>query len=1167
MSTQPNLSYEYQVGGALEVDAPSYVVRQADDDLYNALKAGKFCYVLNSRQMGKSSLRVQTRRRLEKENVACASIDLTGIGSEDATSDKWYTGIIYELNSNFSLEIDLRTWLREHKEFNPVHRLREFIEQVLLGSVRQDIVIFVDEIDSVLALNFGIDDFFAFLRFCYNQRAEQSEYRRLTFALLGVATPPDLIRDKNRTPFNIGHAIELNGFQFQEAQLLAQGLASKTSNPETVLREVLAWTGGQPFLTQKLCQLVLDAESLIVSGEERLWIENLVRSCIIENWESQDEPEHLRTIRNRLLRNEGNEQRIGKLLELYQQILQQREIPADGSDEQMELRLSGLVVQRQSKLEVYNRIYKEVFGQQWLKQELDDLRPPFYREALKAWFASDCQDKSQLLRGQVLEDARKWAEGKSLSNEDNQFLTASLDLERQEFAAALKPHNFKFKHGEAASSFDLISLCDNYPDEAEDYLFSKYLERWLFGRGKADLANLSRKIVASYQIEKRKGLEIFVREICKEQGQYAYPKIFFAPNELNLDEIPVGFQKRYSFKIDNKGRGFAWGDVTFDGYIPGLSVPDKFDSSDGTFNIELDTLEVQLGNYYGFLVIDLEGISEPCRIPLSYTVRELQVRIEPSELNLGVISHDGCPVPGSLRITCESAGARLKGTASTDMEHLQVTPNSFEGSSLEFSLSLDTASLEAGHYNAEISLKTNSGEFQVPVYFKKPLRWDIIAQISAGFGIPIGLCMYSIRLILANHLSVGLDDSWILSYPPEVSRASFFRLVYPLDLFGMPEVKSTCSIFGLILISFLSIILWSAFREHFEYFTEYIRPKLETLYNWFNWFSEFIENNIIRNNWNNRRLYSYQFYSQKRRFLINIITSKTTVFSFLFLLILLILGLFINWSVNIFAWIGASFILISDLTAYSFTWIGINQPAVGWLVLGCITGGALGLIQALKCIKQYSLLSKVCKSTVAIVLILLFNACLNGIIKTSIDPFPKLVLQEDFTSPSKTWSLPPGTAMKYGGLFRQEPRKKTNRYSLWYGHNFKDVDFSADAKKLRGSNDIGFGILTRYNSGNFYYLLINGDGQFAMGKHSKSKKMEDKIGWENSTAIKRGNNRNRLRIVCNGNRVIGWVNEQRVGVFEDDSYTSGQIGVISARGDSEAVAVYFDDVLAKEKPE
>jgi hypothetical protein len=422
MTTQPNLPYEYQVGGALKIDAPSYVVRQADDDLYNALKAGKFCYVLNSRQMGKSSLRVQTRRRLEKENVACASIDLTGIGSEEVTSDKWYTGIIYELNSNFSLEIDLRTWLREHKELNPVHRLREFIEQVLLRSVRQNIVIFVDEIDSVLALNFGIDDFFAFIRFCYNQRAEHSEYRRLTFALLGVATPPDLIRDKNRTPFNIGHAIELNGFQFQEAQLLAQGLVSKTSNPQTVLREVLAWTGGQPFLTQKLCQLVLDAgedppQPPFKRGEQEL-IEGLVRSHIIESWESQDEPEHLRTIRDRIL---SNEQRAGYLLELYRQIWDAGEVAANNSEEEAKLQLSGLVVKQGGVLRVYNRIYREVFNQDWIERELGNLRP--YSEAFRGWVASDYKD-DWLLRGTVLGMAQVWAKGKNLSYIDQQFLAA-----------------------------------------------------------------------------------------------------------------------------------------------------------------------------------------------------------------------------------------------------------------------------------------------------------------------------------------------------------------------------------------------------------------------------------------------------------------------------------------------------------------------------------------------------------------------------------------------------------------------------------------------------------------------------------------------------------------------------------------------------------------------
>jgi hypothetical protein len=52
----------YQVGGSLQADALSYVRRQADEDLYAALKQSKFCYVLNSRQMGKSSLKVQVLR-------------------------------------------------------------------------------------------------------------------------------------------------------------------------------------------------------------------------------------------------------------------------------------------------------------------------------------------------------------------------------------------------------------------------------------------------------------------------------------------------------------------------------------------------------------------------------------------------------------------------------------------------------------------------------------------------------------------------------------------------------------------------------------------------------------------------------------------------------------------------------------------------------------------------------------------------------------------------------------------------------------------------------------------------------------------------------------------------------------------------------------------------
>jgi predicted ATPase/GAF domain-containing protein len=362
------LDFHFRVGGTVPSDSPTYVRRKADELLAANLAAGELSYVFNSRQMGKSSLRVRAMDRLRKAGVACAAVDITSIGSRGVTAEQWYAGVARTLVNGLGLgrDFDLRRFWRDKAELSPVQRLDVLFDEVLLAQIPGPIAVFIDEVDAVLALDFELDDFFALLRLFHNRRAEDPRYARLSIVLLGVATPGDLIRDSRRTPFNVGRAIPLSGFRFDEARTLLPGLA-RAGDAEKILRAVLDWSGGQPFLTQKLCGIIAADESRPSAGKEREWVSNLVRARVIDDWRHHDDPEHLKTIEARLLHAPSE---APALLSLYQQILDRGEVDAGDSPLADALVLSGLVTKTFDKLRVGNPIYAMVFDRQWIAAAL-----------------------------------------------------------------------------------------------------------------------------------------------------------------------------------------------------------------------------------------------------------------------------------------------------------------------------------------------------------------------------------------------------------------------------------------------------------------------------------------------------------------------------------------------------------------------------------------------------------------------------------------------------------------------------------------------------------------------------------------------------------------------------------------------------------------------------
>ena len=351
-------AFKFVAGGAVQSGGGIYLERAADHDLVRHCLAGDFTYILTSRQMGKSSLMYRAAEQLAEQGVVPTIIDLTELGAQ-TTADQWYKGFLVRVQEQLDLRESASAWWDAHQEYAVAQRLIRYLREVALVERPERLVLFVDEIDTTLRLDFT-DDFFAAIRFLYQNRALDTELERISFVLIGVATPNDLIKDSARTPFNIGRRIELTDFTTDEAAVLAGHLAIPPDTAGAFIDAIVRWTSGHPYLTMRALRSLAETPPPAWNANE---VDGRVRELFLGPGGETDT--NLQFVRDMLTKKAFNREAV---LAAYEDIRNGASVPDKELDQVASwLKLSGIVRRQDGLLRVRNAIYEQVFDQRWAR--------------------------------------------------------------------------------------------------------------------------------------------------------------------------------------------------------------------------------------------------------------------------------------------------------------------------------------------------------------------------------------------------------------------------------------------------------------------------------------------------------------------------------------------------------------------------------------------------------------------------------------------------------------------------------------------------------------------------------------------------------------------------------------------------------------------------------
>ncbi len=232
--------------GSVALDSPFYIERPPiESDCYKEiLKPGSLIRIRGPRQMGKTSLVNRALAYATQQNYQVVRMNLRKAERTVFTNLnrflRWFC-------LNVTRQLDLEPKLDHYwdEEIGSKVSCTGYFQTYLLEQLETNLVIGLDEIDTVFNYPNIAEDFLALLREWHEEAMIQESWRKLRL-IIAHSTEAYISLNIHQSPFNVGLPLRLPPFNHQQVQTLAQLHSLTWTLEETQLLTTMV--GGHPYL-------------------------------------------------------------------------------------------------------------------------------------------------------------------------------------------------------------------------------------------------------------------------------------------------------------------------------------------------------------------------------------------------------------------------------------------------------------------------------------------------------------------------------------------------------------------------------------------------------------------------------------------------------------------------------------------------------------------------------------------------------------------------------------------------------------------------------------------------------------------------------------------------------------------------------------------------------